>query len=153
MPAYTRNGPFTNGGAPGIDATFLNAVEDNLVGAPYGLTMLSTPYMLASNATINNGNTNTYTCTGGSTGVPTGATAVLLNAFFTPSAAGTSARFSPHGTAWAAGQYPICGDSANATNINTQNFVCPLDSGGQIDVKASGGNVVGIYLGIAGYIY
>jgi hypothetical protein len=29
--AYTRSGPFTNGGAPGISATFLNNVENFLV--------------------------------------------------------------------------------------------------------------------------
>lgn len=112
--------------------------------------LLGSPYMLASNATINSGSTNNYTCTGVG-GVPSGALGVWLNIFYTPSAAGTSCEVTPHGTSWAAGQYPLVGSAANGTNVVCGQILTALDGSGKIDVHAASGNLVGIYIGMFAY--
>lgn len=152
MPIYTKTGSFVNGSAPGISASFLNAVETQLVAVPYGINPL-TPYQLANNSIITSGSTNTYTCTGGATGVPSGAVMAYLNCFFTPGSAGTYATLCKHGVAWGNGSQPMVGTSANATNIVGGSVWVQLDGSGQIDVKANTGACNGFYLWIYAYAY
>lgn len=152
MPIYTKTGPFTNGGAPGISAGFLNGVETALVNAQYGMVIV-TPFTSINNATITSGNTNTPTLTGGSTGVPSGAKAVLINTFFTPGTAGMSVLYTPHGTAWSSGNYPAIWVTSDTSHIVGWSGFVVVDSNGQLDVKANGGNAVGIYVVINGYLY
>jgi len=122
-------------------------------GAMQGV-FLCTPYQLANNTTINNGNTTNYACTGGATGVPTGAKAVFMNMFFTPSAAGTFASITPQGTGWGNGNYPVVGTAFNGTNICAGSFLAVLNSSnGQIAVTANGGNLAGVYLWLYAYVY
>jgi len=149
MPAYTPT-TWVNDVTP-TNATNLNKIETQLAAVQYG-TNIVTPYQLANNATINSGNTNTYTCTGGSTGVPTGAKAVFCNAYYTASAGGTFASFTPQGTAWSNGNYPII--AAPTAALYSGSFLAALNaSNGQLDVKANSGNLVGIYLWLYAYIY
>jgi hypothetical protein len=58
LPNYTITGPFTNGGAPGISASFLNNVE-NALRIPSGGT-LSGQYALAGPAYANGAVVATY---------------------------------------------------------------------------------------------
>jgi hypothetical protein len=130
----------------------MNKIESQLAAVQYG-TNIITPFHIINNVTINVNNTNTYTCTGGSTGVPTGALAVFMNLFFTPSVAGTFASITPQGTAWNNGNYPIVGTAFNATNICGGSFLAILNSSnGQIDVKAQVGNLVGMHAWLYAYI-
>jgi non-ribosomal peptide synthetase component F len=152
MPVYTKTGSFTNGAAPGISAAFLNNVETALVYSQYGMVIV-TPYTVINNATINSGNTNTQTYTGGSTGVPSGAKAVLINTFFTPGSAGMSVLYTPHGTAWSAGNYPAVWVTSDTSHIVGWSGFVVVDANGQLDVKANNGQAVGIYVVINGYLY
>lgn len=150
MTSYTKTGPFTDGASPGISSAFLNALETAVVNG--GSMYFTTPFTQSNNGTLNSGNTVTFTVWGNG-GVPSGAIAVLLNAFFSTSAAGTFATFTPHGTAWSNGNYPAVGTSFNATNICMgSSLIVPLDTAGKFDVKANNGNCIGFYIVQYGYI-
>jgi len=65
---------------------------------------MGTPYHLTTNPTVNNGSTTNLTCTGGATGVPTGAKGVILQVgIFSVTAQGASIQIYPTGAT--AGQY------------------------------------------------
>jgi hypothetical protein len=131
--------------------TNLNHIEDGIAAVP-GVYFLASPYLLENNTTLNSGSTITKTCTGGSTGVPTGAKAVYLVVQFTPSGAGCQPTFVPQGTTWVAGKYPSIGSPASGQPI-ADTFFCPLNtSNGQIDVKGNVANLTGLYIGILGYV-
>jgi hypothetical protein len=137
----------------GVDATNqtrMNAIENGIVGTP-GLYMVA-PYQLANNVTINSGSTNTYTCTGGSTGVTSGAKAALLTGYFTEGTAGGFVSITPQGTAWNNGNYPTL--AAPTAALYSFFVIASLNvSNGQIDVKANSGNCVGLFLWINGYVH
>src|SRR5260370_30421080 len=61
------------------------------------VSILAKPYHLTTNPTVLNGNTSTLTCTGGSTGVPTGAIAVFLGIGISCATAGGNVLIAPHG--------------------------------------------------------
>ena len=112
---------------------------------------MGTPYHLTTNPTVNNGSTTNLTCTGGATGVPTGAKGVILQVgIFSVTAQGASIQIYPTGAT--AGQY------ANFTAQGPQNtycigvVICPLSAGGQVTAKASGANIVLQDWYIYGYI-
>jgi hypothetical protein len=111
----------------------------------------TTPFAHSSNGTLNSGNTVNFTAWGNG-GVPSGAIGIFVNAFFTPSAAGTFATFTPHGTVWSNGNYPAVGTAFNSTNICMGSFILPLDASGKFDVKANSGNCVGFYIQMYGYV-
>jgi hypothetical protein len=119
-------------------------------GQVRGTYFLATPFQITTNPTLTSGSTNTYTCAGGGTGVPSGAVAVIINAQITSSSAGAYALAGPHG-ATLAFNYPIVGliQTANAYAAGT--IIVPLASS-QIDVKAVSGNVVLQNWAIGGYI-
>src|SRR2546430_1296756 len=112
---------------------------------------MGTPYHLTTNPTVNNGATTNLTCTGGSTGVPTGAKGILLQVgLYSASAQGGTIQIYPTGAT--AGIY------ANFTAAGPQNTYCittvtvPLSAGGQITAKANGSNIVLQDWYIYGYI-
>ena len=150
MPAYTPT-TWVNGVTP-ANATNLNHIETQLAAVQYGANIV-TPFTVISNATINSGNTNTQTYTGGSTGVTSGAKAILINTFFTPGSAGMSVLYTPHGTAWSNGNYPAIWVTSDTSHICGWSGFVVCDANGQIDVKANAGNAVGIYVVINGFIY
>src|SRR2546421_8583909 len=96
MALYTPIGPFNQGGAPGINKTFLDGVENALVAAP--ATYFITPFHLTTNPTVNSGATTNLTCTGVG-GIPSGAKAVWVACQITCSAAATSCNLYPTGVA------------------------------------------------------
>lgn len=149
MPLYTPTNWQNN--VTAVNQTNMNKIEAQLAAAQYGLNMC-TPYQLANNVTINSGNTNTYTCTGGSTGVTSGSKAVLLTGYFTEGTAAGYVTFCPQGTAWSNGNYPLC--AAPTAALYSFFIIATLNaSNGQIDVKAVSGNCIGLYLWINGFIY
>lgn len=109
------------------------------------------PFQLANNSTITASSTNNYTCTGGSTGVPTVASAVLINAFFTAGSAGMHGDFTPQGSSWNNGNYPMI--ACPTTALYSGSFIVPLNvANGQLSVRANGGQITGIYMWLYGYI-
>lgn len=103
------------------------------------VSILATPFHLTTNPTVNNGVTSTLTCTGGSTGVPTGAIAVFLGIGINCATAGGNVLIAPHGGTL--GQYmALTGQVAG--QYTTGFGLAPLDSTGKIDVKANGSNIV-----------
>lgn len=140
-------GAITTDNSGGITAVKFSTANGQIRGTFF----LGTPFHLTTNPTVNNGSTTNLTCTGGSTGVPTGATAVLLQVgIFSVTAQGGSVQIYPVGAT--AGIY------ANITAQGPQNTYCiatttvPLSAGGQITVKASGANMVLQDWYIYGYI-
>lgn len=110
--------------------------------------------MLFSSTTINNGATNTQTCTGGSTGVPSGAKGVWINAFYTSATSGAFIQISPHAatitnTSW----YPVLGIVQVSGVIVTGSSLVAVDGSGMIDFKASNANCTGAQASIMGYVY
>lgn len=172
--SYTNYGPFTDGSSPGISASFLNALETFLdtinsaatnshisadssgnitaaTGQLRNVTFLGTQYQLTTNPTLNSGNTNTYTVTGGSTGVPTSAIAVILQIGIFANTAGGYVTIAPHGASMAAGGF-IAGLTGAVASQYTLAQVTIPHSGGQIDVKANSSNIVLQNWYITGYI-
>lgn len=150
MGQYTQVGPFVDGSSPGVQASFLNGVETALQSG--GMTYwLATPYHLTTNPTVNNGSTTTLTCTGGSTGVPTGAKGVILGiGLFSNTAGGGYVNIYPTGAA-NPGQYAnFSGPVANQYTLGS--CTVPLSAGGQITVKANVQNCVLQDWYIYGYI-
>lgn len=113
--------------------------------------LMATPYHLTTNPTVNQNNTTTLTCTGGSTGVPSGAKGVLLGVgLFSVNAQGGYVQIAP--TGGTLGNY-VNFTAAGPINTYCTGFViAPLSAGGQIDVKAIGANIVLQDWYIFGYI-
>jgi len=133
-----------------IDATNqtrMNAIEQGIANTP-GMYFVA-PYTLINNTTINDGVTQTVTCTGVG-GVPSGAKGAVLHGIWYPYTAAMRFMIAPHGSL--ASNYPQ--QIATITFPNYQSFfmIIPLDGGGQIDVKPTGGNIV-IYLYMIGYTH
>ena len=102
---------------------------------------------------INAGATNTYTATGGSTTVPTGAKGVWLNVSANANTVGNYIQFAPHGGTL--GLYPVVGNfqaTGGGGSINTA-FLLPVDASGQIDIKSNGSGTCQMNVYIYGYIY
>lgn len=179
--SYVQYGPFDDGGAPGISSSFLNPLETFLLslnsaahdpnissngsgnmtatsyatanGTVHGTSFLATPYAVASNISMTNGATNTYTCTGGLTGVPTGAVGVLIAYAYNSGATNTCITFTPHGAVWSNGNYPASMPEATASAIGAfGSATVPLDSNGKMDVKCANANITALYVQIYGYI-
>src|ERR1041385_3311810 len=137
MASHTLTGPFTDGSSPGVSASFLNSVENDLVAAG-AIYFLGTPYHLTTNPTVNAGSTTRLTCTGGSTGVPTGAKGVLIGVgLVSNKSRGGYVQIYPTGAT--AGQYanfsgPVAGQ------YTTGFVIVPVSAGGQITVKANAQN-------------
>jgi hypothetical protein len=113
-----------------------------------GTFFLATPYHMFGNPTLNSGTTRTDTYTGGSTGVPSGAKAVLLGiGIFANTANGYLQIYPAGGTA---GQGP--GITGVGTSYTVSSCVCPVDGSGQITLKAVSSNIVLQDWYIYGYI-
>lgn len=112
-----------------------------------------TPYTFINGATINSGVTNTYTLTGGSTGVPTGAKAAWVNCYYTSATPGAFVQMFLHGaTLTDLSYYPIFGIVQVNGVVVTGSAWVPLDASGQADAKANNANCTGIHASIMGYL-
>lgn len=113
------------------------------------VSILATPFQLTVNPTVTSGSTTTLTCTGGSTGVPTGAIAVFIGGGIFAATTGGYAQIYPAGGT--AGQYAAwAGMPSNAFTAGW--VIAPLSAGGQITVKANASNIVLQTWYIFGYI-
>ncbi len=117
-------------------ATFANGTSGFPAPPPGRLTFVS-GYRQINNDTITSGTTNTYTLTGGSSGIPQGATAIAYKAYFSSPTVGAFIQIAPHGadiTAYAAlGNTPIASSTLDETGL------LPVDATGKIDIKANTG--------------
>jgi hypothetical protein len=108
-----------------------------------------TPFTLMTNPTINAGNTASYTGSGGSTGVPTSATAIFVGYSFTCGTVGAYANIGPLGATLS--QY-ITTPFISVSNQYVSGFaIIPLSSN-QFSVKANTGNIVLNSWTVWGYI-
>lgn len=140
MAQYTPVGPFNQGSSPPINKTFLDGVENALVAGGM-IYFLGSPFHLTTNPTVNNGATSTLTCTGGSTGVPSGAKGVIIGGGISSGTIGAYTTIAPTGGTLGryGGQVATLGGTALA---EFSPFPAPLSAGGQLDVHANGGNIV-----------
>jgi len=124
------------------------AVYGSAPGSAPGRMTFVTPYQQINGATINSGNTNTYTLTGVG-GIPAGALGVFCRAFFNSPSVGAWLGIAPHGGA--PGSYFVLGNEMVANQSVNGNAVLPLDANGQIDIQANSGNCT-LTLWTYGYI-
>ena len=92
-----------------------------------------------TNPTLNSGNTRTDTYTGGSTGIPSAAVAIVAGIGIIPAASTGYVQIAPHGGTL--GDY-VNFSSVVAGQYSTGMVIIPLDVNGQADVKAIGANIV-----------
>lgn len=113
------------------------------------VSFLGSLFALTTNPTVNSGSTSALTVAGGATGVPTTAYAVIITATITSATVGAFGLVGPHGvslTGW------VQVGNVQVTNqfVSAQVIVPFLTN--QIDVKASGGNIVLQSWFIVGYV-
>lgn len=142
-------GLITTDGAGGMTLVSVS----NAQGIIRGVFFLATPYLLLNAVTINSAVVNTYTVTGGATGVPTGATGILFSIYGTGASAGGWLSLKPHGATVANNSnYPMVG-LVQVAGATPAAFGMVAVSGGQIDVSANSSNFTGINMSIYGYIF
>lgn len=142
LSSLKSNGVNNDGGLISTDsAGGITAVKFSTAnGQIRGIFLLATPYHIFTNPTLNSGTTRTDTYTGGSTGVPSGAKAVIMGIGIFASVAGGYVQGVPHGGTF--GQYwGLSGPVASQYTVGGM-VIAPVDSNGQIDLKASGANIV-----------
>jgi hypothetical protein len=117
-------------------ATFADGNSSFPTPPPGRLTFVSS-YRQINGDVISTGTTNTYTLTGGSSGIPQGATAIMYKAYFSSPTVGASIQLAPHGsdiTAYAThGNIPIANSTVAGMGL------LPVDTIGRIDIKANAG--------------
>jgi hypothetical protein len=126
----------------------------NAQGIIRGMFALTTPYLLYNGGSINNSIVDTKTCTGvGEPVIPSGTKFVLISFFYVSSTVGAFLLAYPHGaTVSNNSNYPLLSQIQVSNQSTAGTAIVPLDSGGQMDIKASG-NCTSINMSIYGYIY
>lgn len=143
----SNDGVITTDGSGNITATGFNKGSN----AMNTTILMGTPYHLTTNPTVNSGTTTNLTCTGGSTGVPTGAKAVLLGiGIFAVNVQGGYVQIYPTGAT--AGQYANFTANGPTNTFSATAVIVPVSAGGQITVKANSSNIVLQDWYIYGYI-
>jgi hypothetical protein len=153
MPDYTATN-WVNG-VTATNQTNMNKIETQLAAVQYGMNIFAegSIYQLINAVVHNAGTTYGYTCTGGSTGVPSGAKAVLLTVTATSTNTTNFIQFGPDGAGLV--PYPTMG-KFTITGVDGRlysSFILPIASNGQIDVLVSGTGSCTITAHIIGYIY
>ena len=120
-----------------IIAIFANG-PNGLPTPPPGRLTFVTAYKQISGDVISSGNTNVYTLTGGSSGIPQGALGVIFKASFTCPTTGASLLLAPHAAADITA-YAAIGNITVANSTLDGMGLLPVDAAGKIDVKANGG--------------
>ncbi len=120
------------------DAVVLAVYPNGSQGVPSpapGRVVMVTPVQQVNAVAITNNTTQTFTM---ATDIPAGAKAIIFKAYFTSATTGTFIQIAPHGgdlTANAAvGNLAVSGGYVDGMGI------VAVDSNGQIDIKANGGN-------------
>lgn len=117
-------------------ATFANGSSGFPVPAPGRLTLVN-GYRQINSDIITSGSISTYTLTGGSSGIPQGANAVLYRASFSSPTAGAFIQIAPHGADISA--YAVVGNIAVANGTLNGTGQIQVDASGKIDIKANTG--------------
>ncbi len=134
------------------DAVILAIYPNGSQGVPTpppGRVTFVTPYLLVNAIAINSGVTNTYTVWGGSSPVPSGINGILYKAYFTSATVGALVQLAPHSGTLAL--YHAIGAIEVASATINGSGTLAVDSGGQIDVAAHGGNCT-VTLYLLGYV-
>ncbi|MHB8598367.1 MAG: hypothetical protein ACYDER_16310 [Ktedonobacteraceae bacterium] len=121
-------------------AVFPNSTQGIPSPAPGRITFVPT-YLQVNADSIGAGVTNTYTLTGGTSGIPTGILGVLYKAFYTSASVGAYVQLGPHGVSSLAG-YAALGTMPVASGIINGMGIIQVDSSGRIDVKANAATCV-----------
>lgn len=115
-----------------------------------GQIFFTTPVSLITNGSLNN-STITVQATG-TGGIPSSATGVLCNLYFTASNLGAFVSITPHGIVWnTSANYPIVGTAQTTTQALGGSFIVPVDVNGKLDVTSIS-NCSGVYMSAYGYI-
>ena len=136
-----------------LDAVVLAVYPNSTQGIPAatgGVTFV-TGYQQISGVTIPSGTTQSFTLTGGSSGIPTGAKGVIYKVYFTSTGSGVGVyiQLAPHGGAISG--YDSLGNTDNLSQTINGMGVLQVDSSGMIDIKANGGDCI-VSLFTHGYI-
>jgi hypothetical protein len=136
------------------DAAIIAIYPDSTEGFPSpppGRTTFVAGYQQINAQAITSGSTSTFTLTGGSSGIPTGALGVIYKAYFTSATVGAYIQLAPHG----ASDITAYGSFGNIQLANAYVNGCGIlqvDSAGKIDIKASTGDCT-VTLYTYGYIF
>jgi hypothetical protein len=106
---------------------------------PAGRLTFVSSYLQMSGATIAAGGTNTYTLTGGISGIPTEVTGIVFKAYFTSVSSGAYIQLAPHGAS-NIGAYASIGNLPAGGGVLNGGGLLAVDSSGKIDIKANVGN-------------
>ncbi|HEV2659970.1 MAG TPA: hypothetical protein VGU68_05180 [Ktedonobacteraceae bacterium] len=117
-------------------ATFANGAGGFPTPPPGRLTFVA-GYQQFSSVVIASGSINTYTLTGGSSGIPQNAAGVLYKAFFSSSSVDANIQLAPHGADMT--KYATIGALAVSGNTLGGMGLLQVDSAGRIDIKANAG--------------
>ncbi|WP_069801473.1 hypothetical protein [Thermogemmatispora onikobensis] len=131
-----------------VIATYANGLSGLPMPPPGRLTLVNGVQQL-TNVAISNGATATFTLVGGSSGIPFGALAALAKISFSASSQPARLDIAPHGGNLA--QTVTCGDLLSTTARWQGQAILPLDSNGQIDIRAVGATCT-VTLVTCGYI-
>jgi hypothetical protein len=118
--------------------------------APGRITFV-TGYQQFSTTSITSGSTSTFTVTGGSTGIPSGASGILYKIQFSSPTAGAFLHLAPHGASDITA-YASAGNIQVGSSFVYGSGLLPVDGQGKIDIKANVGNCT-VWLATYGYIY
>jgi hypothetical protein len=135
------------------DAVVLAVYPNGTQGIPSGTNGVTfvAGYQQITNVTISSGTTQTFTLTGGSSGIPTGATGVIYKVYFSSPSSNVNIyiQLAPHGGI--IGSYGSVGNTDNLNQTINGMGVLQIDSNGKIDIKANNGDCV-VNLFTHGYI-
>lgn len=117
------------------------------------ITFMPTPYLFNNNGSLSSGAAVDQTVTGGSTGVPSGAIAVIIQAFFTSTSVGAFLQFSKQGSAVTNTSDAPFIITQVASHIAGGMAIVPVNTtNGKITASAHQGNLTGINSSVYGYI-
>ncbi len=119
-------------------AVYPNGTQGIPVPAP-GRVVFVQGYQQFQSQVIAANTISTFTLSGGSSGIPNGATGVLYKVFFSSTTAGAYIQLAPHGAS-DVGAYASVGNLAAANNTLNGGGILQLDSLGRIDIKANVGS-------------
>lgn len=134
-----------------LDAVVLAAYPNGTQGIPSatgGVTFV-TGYQQINSVTIPSGTTQSFTLTGGSSGIPVGATGVIYKVYFSSSSTSVYLQLAPHGGTISS--YDSLGNTTTTGQTINGMGVLQVDSNGMIDIKANGGDCV-VTLYTHGYV-
>jgi len=135
------------------DAVVLAVYPNGTQGVPSGTGGVTfvTGFQQINGVTISSGTTQSFTLTGGSSGIPAGAKGVIYKVYFTSQGSGVGVyiQLAPHGGTISS--YDSLGNTDNLNQTINGMGVLQVDSNGMIDIKANGGACV-VSLFTHGYI-